>query len=82
MKLKADLPKQGIREASLILNAGTVTAVLYGDSLSEEGKWSMIRRSGSQGRCISNSIRGATGGNVGTIKFSGARDCDPLGDVF
>lgn len=36
---------------------------------------------GEQGRCISNSISGATGGNVGTIKFSGARDCDPLRGV-
>ena len=38
MRLKADLPKQGIREAPVILNAGTVTAVLYGDSLADEGK--------------------------------------------
>ena len=37
---------------------------------------------GESGRCISNSIRGATGGNVGTIKSSGARDIDPLGDAL
>ncbi len=49
MKLKADLPKQGIREAPLILNAGTVTAILYEDFLAEKGIGPMIRRSGNGG---------------------------------
>ena len=54
LTLKADLPERGVRETTIALDSGTVTAVPYEDPPTTEGEWLRIRRSGSRGAALTS----------------------------